>query len=222
MDVPNLIEIQRLSYERFLQREVLPPERENEGLENVFQSVFPISDFNETAFLDYVGYEIGTWECRCGEFNGLGGPGVVCPRCGEKVFYRPKYDVDECRQRGMTYANPLRVLVRLRVTQKGPEGEPIIKDIKEQKVYLGEVPLMNETGTFVFNGTERVVVSQMHRSPGVFFSLEKGRGHSSGRPLFSARIIPYRGSWLDFEFDARDILYVRIDRRRKLPCTVLL
>ncbi len=222
MDIPNLIEVQRLSYERFLQREVTPSRRENEGLENVFQSVFPISDFNETAFLDYVGYEIGIWECRCGEFRGLGGPGVVCPQCGEKVFYRPKYEMDECRQRGMSYGDPLRVIMRLRVTEKGADGRSLIKDIKEQKVYLGEVPLMTETGTFIFNGTERVIVSQMHRSPGVFFSLEKGRGHTSGRPLFSARVIPYRGSWLDFEFDARDVLYVRIDRRRKLSCTILL
>ena len=219
--IPNLIEIQLQSYERFLQTKVPPSEREDEGLENVFQSVFPISDFNGTAFLHYVGYEIGTWVSKLGEFKGLGGPVVVDPKTGEPLSYRPKHDVEECRERGMTYSDPLRIIVELQLTEKGLDGEPVVKDIKQQKVYLGEIPLMTENGTFIINGTERVVVSQMHRSPGVFFSQDSGPMHS-GRHLFSARVIPYRGSWLDFEFDSKEILHVRIDRRRKLPATTLL
>ena len=221
VEIPNLIEIQLVSYERFLQSKVPPSERENEGLENVFQSVFPISDFNETAFLNYVGYEIGSWMSKSGEFRGLGGPGVVDPKSREPLTYRPRHDMEECRERGMTYSDPLRVIVQLVLTEKGLDGEPVVKDIKEQKVYLGEIPLMTENGTFIINGTERVVVSQMHRSPGVFFSRDSGPIHS-GKHLFAARVIPYRGSWLDFEFDSKDILYVRIDRRRKLPATTLL
>ncbi|MFQ5693781.1 MAG: DNA-directed RNA polymerase subunit beta, partial [Nitrospinota bacterium] len=221
VDIPSLIDIQVKSYERFLQSKVHPSEREDEGLENVFRSVFPISDFNGTAFLNYVGYEIGTWQSKAGEFKGLGGPGVVDPKTKEPLTYRPKHDVDECRERGMSYSDPLRVIVQLVITEKGPDDEVVVKDIKEQKVYLGEIPLMTENGTFIINGTERVVVSQMHRSPGVFFSQESGPVHS-GKQLFSARVIPYRGSWLDFEFDSKDILYVRIDRRRKLPATTLL
>ncbi len=219
--IPNLIEIQLQSYERLLQSRVSPNQREDEGLENVFQSVFPISDFNGTAYLNYVGYEIGTWTSESGDFKGLGGPVVVDPKSKKPLTYRPKNDVEECRERGMTYSDPLRIIVQLVLTEKGVDGEPVIKDIKEQKVYLGEVPLMTENGTFVVNGTERVVVSQMHRSPGVFFSQDSGPIHS-GRNLYSARVIPYRGSWLDFEFDSKEILHVRIDRRRKLPATTLL
>ncbi|HJM43024.1 MAG TPA: hypothetical protein QF870_06875, partial [Nitrospinota bacterium] len=221
VDIPNLIEIQLESYERFMQSKVSPSERENEGLENVFQSVFPISDYNGTAFLNYVGYEVGSWTSKTGEFKGLGGPGVVDAKSQEPLAYRPKNDMDECRERGMSYSDPLRVIVQLVLTEKGLDDEPVVKDIKEQKVYLGEIPLMTENGTFIINGTERVVVSQMHRSPGVFFSQDSGPIHS-GKHLFSARVIPYRGSWLDFEVDSKDILYVRIDRRRKLPATTLL
>ena len=193
--MPNLIEVQRSSYEQFLQRFVRPSERVDDGLEAVFKSVFPVKDFNERATLEYVSYE----------------------------FEEPKYDVDECIQRDITYAAPLKVKLRLIVFESDEEtGARSVKDIKEQDVYMGDIPLMTEKGTFIVNGTERVIVSQMHRSPGVFFDHDKGKTHSSGKLLFGARIIPYRGSWLDFEFDAKDIVYVRIDRRRKLPATTFL
>ncbi len=195
IDLPNLIEFQKLSYERFLQTDKAPDEREEVGLQGVFKSVFPIKDFNETASLEFVSYH----------------------------FEKPKYEVEECRERGMTYAAPVKVVVRLVVWDAdAEEGVPTIRDVKEQEVYFGEVPLMTDYGTFVINGTERVVVSQLHRSPGVFFEHDKGKNQLSGKIIYSARIIPYRGSWLDFEFDAKDLLYVRIDRRRKLPVTVLL
>ncbi len=193
--MPNLIEVQRSSYEQFLQREVRPADRNGDGLEAVFKSVFPIKDFNERAVLEYVSYE----------------------------FEDPKYDVEECIQRDMTYAAPLKVKLRLIVFESDEEtGARSVKDIKEQDVYMGDIPLMTEKGTFIVNGTERVIVSQMHRSPGVFFDHDKGKTHASGKLLFAARVIPYRGSWLDFEFDAKDIVYVRIDRRRKLPATSFL
>jgi DNA-directed RNA polymerase subunit beta len=195
VQMPNLIEVQRSSYEQFLQRETRSGERRDEGIEAVFKSVFPIKDFNERAVLEYVSYE----------------------------FEEPKYDVEECIQRDMTYAAPLKVKLRLIVFETEEEtGARSVKDIKEQDVYMGDIPLMTDKGTFVVNGTERVIVSQMHRSPGVFFDHDKGKTHSSGKLLFAARIIPYRGSWLDFEFDAKDIVYVRIDRRRKLPATTFL
>ena len=223
IDLPNLIEVQQKSYSRFLQQERPPMDREDRGLEAVFKSVFPIEDFNGTSTLEYVGYEIGMWESKEGEYKGLGGSGVVCQATNQLLSYHSKYDLGECRQKGITYADPLRVLVRLVVREKGSSSEPaVIRDVKEQKVYLGEVPLMTEHGTFVINGTERVIVSQLHRSPGVFFAQEKGRSTASGKPLYVARVIPYRGSWLDFEFDLKDHLYVRIDRRRKLPVTILL
>ena len=193
--MPNLIEVQRSSYEQFLQREVRPAQRRDEGIEAVFKSVFPIKDFNERAVLEYVSYE----------------------------FEDPKYDMEECIQRDMTYAAPLKVKLRLIVFESDEEtGARSVKDIKEQDVYMGDIPLMTNKGTFIVNGTERVIVSQMHRSPGVFFDHDKGKTHSSGKLLFAARIIPYRGSWLDFEFDAKDVVYVRIDRRRKLPATTFL
>ena len=193
--MPNLIEVQRSSYEQFLQREVRPADRRDEGIEAVFKSVFPIKDFNERAVLEYVSYE----------------------------FEPPKYDMEECTQRDMTYAAPLKVKLRLIVFESDEEtGARSVKDIKEQDVYMGDIPLMTNKGTFIVNGTERVIVSQMHRSPGVFFDHDKGKTHSSGKLLFAARIIPYRGSWLDFEFDAKDVVYVRIDRRRKLPATTFL
>ncbi|MDO8461928.1 MAG: DNA-directed RNA polymerase subunit beta, partial [Deltaproteobacteria bacterium] len=193
--IPNLIEIQRKSFEKFLQRNLPVDKKELQGLQSVFKSVFPIRDFNNTASLEFVSYHLD----------------------------KPKYDVAECRQRGMTYAAPMRVVVRLVVWDTDAEtGAQSIRDVKEQEVYFGEIPLMTDTGTFIVNGTERVIVSQLHRSPGIFFEHDKGKTHSSGKLLYSARIIPYRGSWLDFEFDLKDILYVRIDRRRKLPATVLL
>ena len=193
--MPNLIEVQRSSYEQFLQRDVRPADRNGDGLEAVFKSVFPIKDFNERAVLEYVSYE----------------------------FEDPKYDVEECIQRDMTYAAPLKVKLRLIVFENDEEtGARSVKDIKEQDVYMGDIPLMTDKGTFIVNGTERVIVSQMHRSPGVFFDHDKGKTHASGKLLFAARVIPYRGSWLDFEFDAKDIVYVRIDRRRKLPATSFL
>jgi DNA-directed RNA polymerase, beta subunit len=195
-EMPNLIEVQKTSYDQFLQ--VDKPEsgtRHDEGLQAVFASVFPIQDFSETSRLEYVDY----------------------------YFEEPKYDVEECQQRSMTFAAPLKVTLRLIVFDVDEEtGAKSVKDIKEQDVYMGDVPFMTENGTFIVNGTERVIVSQMHRSPGVFFDHDKGKTHSSGKLLFAARVIPYRGSWLDFEFDAKDIIHVRIDRRRKLPVTTLL
>jgi DNA-directed RNA polymerase subunit beta len=195
IEMPNLIEVQRSSYEKFLQMETRPEARIIAGLEEVFRSVFPIRDFSDRAELDFVRYELEP----------------------------PKYDVDECQQRGMTYAAPLKVTLRLSVFDVDEEtGLRSIRDIKEQDVYMVDMPLMTTNGTFIINGTERVIVSQMHRSPGVFFDHDKGKTHASGKYLFAARVIPYRGSWLDFEFDAKDHLYVRIDRRRKLPVTTLL
>ncbi len=193
--MPNLIEVQKASYDQFLLVKEPVGGRPDEGLQTVFKSVFPISDFSNTSMLEFVKYE----------------------------FEAPKYDVDECRQRGMTYAAPLKVTLRLIVFDIDEEtGAKSVKDIKEQDVYMGDIPLMTNNGTFIVNGTERVIVSQMHRSPGVFFDHDKGKTHSSGKLLFAARIIPYRGSWLDIEFDAKDIVYARIDRRRKIPVTSLL
>jgi DNA-directed RNA polymerase subunit beta len=193
--MPNLIEVQKTSYDQFLQVKKPDDGRLDEGLQAVFSSVFPIKDFAENSLLEYVDYH----------------------------FEDPKYDVEECQQRSMTYAAPLKVTLRLIVFDVDQEtGAKSVKDIKEQDVYMGDIPFMTENGTFVINGTERVIVSQMHRSPGVFFDHDKGKTHSSGKLLFAARVIPYRGSWLDFEFDAKDILHVRIDRRRKLPATSLL
>src|SRR5512134_3789851 len=195
IDIPNLIDIQKRSYEKFLQKDVPSDQREDVGLQAVFKSVFPIRDFSESSSLEFVSYHLD----------------------------KPKYDVDECRQRGMTFAAPIKVVIRLVVWDVNEEtGVQSIRDVKEQEVYFGEIPLMTESGTFIINGTERVIVAQLHRSPGIFFEHDKGKTHSSGKLLYSARVIPYRGSWLDFEFDHKDILYVRIDRRRKMPATVLL
>src|SRR5271163_2488229 len=188
-EMPNLIEVQKASYDQFLMVDEPPGGRLDEGLQAVFRSVFPISDFSGTSMLEFVRYE----------------------------FEPPKYDVDECRQRGMTFAAPLKVTLRLIVFDIDEEtGAKSVKDIKEQDVYMGDIPLMTMNGTFIVNGTERVIVSQMHRSPGVFFDHDKGKTHSSGKLLFAARVIPYRGSWLDIEFDAKDIVFARIDRRRKI------
>src|SRR5918912_207054 len=195
IDIPNLIDIQKQSYEKFLQKDVPLEKREEVGLQGVFKSVFPIKDFSETSSIEFVSYALD----------------------------KPKYDVDECRQRGMTFAAPIKVTVRLVVWDTNEEtGAQSIRDVKEQEVFFGEIPLMTDSGTFIINGTERVIVSQLHRSPGVFFDHDKGKTHSSGKLLYSARVIPYRGSWLDFEFDHKDIIYVRIDRRRKMHATVLL
>ena len=193
--MPDLIEVQKTSYDAFLQAGVAADDRTDSGLQAVFNSAFPIRDFSGRSQFDYVAYALD----------------------------RPKFDVEECQQRGVTYAAPLRVTLRLIVWDIEEEtGSRSVRDVKEQDVFMGDMPLMTDKGTFVINGTERVVVSQMHRSPGVFFDHDKGKTHSSGKYLFAARVIPYRGSWLDFEFDARDIVHVRIDRRRKLPATTLL
>ena len=247
--IPNLIEIQKKSYERFLQMNRLPSEREDAGLQSVFKSVFPISDFRENSSLEFIEYSIGNWECKCGRLAGLhhlrkpcvncghtlvadpyGEHEVLCPRCGKPndargdicdicgntVGLKLKYDVDECQERGMTYAVPLKVTIRLVVWNKDPEtGVKTIRDIKEQEVYFGDIPLMTDNGTFIINGTERVIVSQLHRSPGAFF-------HSEDKTLYIAQIIPYRGSWVEFEYDAKNLLYVRIDRKRKFLATVFL
>src|SRR6202041_388086 len=194
-EMPNLIEVQKASYDQFLMVDEPVGGRLDEGLQAVFRSVFPISDFSGTSMLEFVRYE----------------------------FEPPKYDVDECRQRGMTYAAPLKVTLRLIVFDIDEETGPKSgKDLKEEDVYMGDIPLMTMNGTFVVNGTERVIVSQMHRSPGVFFDHDKGKTHSSGKLLFAARVIPYRGSWLDIEFDAKDIVFARIDRRRQIPVTSLM
>jgi DNA-directed RNA polymerase subunit beta len=247
--IPNLIEIQKKSYERFLQMNRLPSEREDAGLQSVFKSVFPISDFRENSSLEFIEYSIGNWECKCSKLQGLhhlrkpcsncgatliadpyGDREVLCPRCGKAnqargdvcdicgntVGLKLKYDVDECQERGMTYAVPLKVTIRLVVWNKDPEtGVKTIRDIKEQEVYFGDIPLMTENGTFIINGTERVIVSQLHRSPGAFF-------HSEDKTLYVAQIIPYRGSWVEFEYDSKNLLYVRIDRKRKFLATVFL
>jgi len=220
IDVPNLIEIQINSYERFLLWDIKPEDRRaDEGLESVFRSIFPITDASETAVLEYLGYEIGIWEAGGVEYEGLGGPGII-DGAGNEVFCRQKHEADECRQRGMTYIAPLRVMLRLTLYEKDEQSkEKRVSEVKEQKVYFGEVPLMTDNGTFIINGTERVVVSQMHRSPGAFFSSDKNK--TTAKSGFTARLIPARGSWLDFEFDSKDILYVRVDRRRKLPVSVL-
>src|ERR1700748_1486371 len=193
--MPNLIEVQKSSYDKFLQANSPLDVRQKSGLWDVFKSVFPIKDFSGKGELEFVAYELEP----------------------------PKYDVEECQQRGMTFSAPLKVTLRLVVWDIDEDtGARSVRDIKEQDVYMGDMPLMTDHGTFIINGTERVIVSQMHRSPGVFFDHDKGKTHSSGKYLFAARVIPYRGSWLDFEFDSKDLVYVRIDRKRKLPVTTLL
>src|SRR5688500_4826647 len=193
LEVPFLLAIQVDSYREFLQENIDPAKREDCGLHAALKSVFPISSYSGNAALEYVGYRLGD----------------------------PAFDERECRQRGMSYGAPLRVTVRLVIYDR-ESSVKAIKYVKEQEVYMGEIPLMTDNGTFIVNGTERVIVSQLHRSPGVFFDHDRGKTHSSGKLLYSARIIPYRGSWLDFEFDPKDALFTRIDRRRKLPVTVLL
>ncbi len=196
MEPPKLMKLQISSYEDFLQRDIPPARREEKGLQSVFKSVFPIFDFNKTISLEFVSYSLE----------------------------EPKYSVQECKARGSSYESPLKVTVRLVFYDVDQEDEDnkTISSIKEQEVYLGNIPLMTETGSFVYNGTERVIVSQLHRSPGIIFEHDSGKKHSSGKLLYSARIIPHRGSWLDFEFDHKNVLYARIDRKRKLHATVIL
>src|SRR5574337_181742 len=194
VSMPNLIEVQKKSFVQFLQLDLKPEERKDVGLQAVFKSAFPIKDFSGNASLEFVKYSL----------------------------LEPKYTVDECHQKGMTYASPIKILVRLIMWDKDAEtGAQSIRDIKEQEVYFGEIPLMTDNGSFIINGTERVIVSQLHRSPGAFFEFEKPKGFT-GKVLYTARVIPYHGSWLDFEFDQKDWLYVRIDKRRKMPATILL
>ena len=252
IQIPNLIEVQKKSYERFLQMNMLPEEREDTGLQAVFNSVFPISDFRGVSTLEFISYSIGNWECKCSNLKGLhhlrstckscgatiatnpfqAEPTVMCPKCGttnknqvtfcnkcgDPVQLNLKYDVAECQERGMTYAAPLKVIIRLTIFDKDPDtGAKTIRDIKEQEVYFGEIPLMTENGTFIINGTERVIVSQLHRSPGVFFESTPSKSY------FLGKIIPYRGSWVEFEYEtAKNILYVRIDRKRKFLATIFL
>ncbi len=250
IEIPNLIEVQKRSYERFLQMDLLPSEREDIGLQAVFNSVFPITDFRGISQLDFVDYSIGNWECKCGNLRGLHhlrstckncGHTVItdpfkigdvlctkcgtfnknvvtfCNKCGDPVALQLKYDVTECQERGMTFAAPLKVTIRLTIYDKDSDtGHKSIRDIKEQEVYFGEVPLMTDNGTFVINGTERVIVSQLHRSPGVFFET------NAQKTYFLGKIIPYRGSWVEFEYDTKNLLYVRIDRKRKLLATIFL
>jgi DNA-directed RNA polymerase subunit beta len=250
IQIPNLIEVQKNSYQRFLQMDLLPSEREDSGLQSVFTSVFPIQDFRGLSQLDFVDYAIGNWECKCGHLRGLHhlratcrncGASVVtnpyktgdvicskcgafnknaptfCNKCGDPVTLQLKYDVNECQERGMTYAAPLRVTIRLTTYDKDPDtGAKTIRDIKEQEVFFGDIPLMTDNGTFTINGTERVIVSQLHRSPGVFYES------ANNRTYFLGKIIPYRGSWVEFEYDTKNILYVRIDRKRKFLGSIFL
>src|SRR5512141_703578 len=244
--IPNLIEVQRESYNRFLQMDLIPEERQSTVLQSVFRSAFPISDFRETATLDFVEYQIGNWQCKCGNLEGLRflraacksckasikvdplRPGEtlchvcgtfnsvrpeLCPNCGEPVGLKHKHDQQECQERGMSYSVPLKVKIRLTVYDKDPDTNvKSIRDIKEEEVFFGEIPLMTDNGTFIINGTERVIVSQLHRSPGVFFK----RGQ-----LFVAKIIPYRGSWVEFEYDQKNLLYVRVGKRKFLATIFL-
>src|SRR6201986_2256379 len=250
IQIPNLIEVQRRSYERFLQMDKLPSEREDNGLQSVFTSVFPITDFRNISQLDFVDFSIGNWECKCGHLKGLHHlrtacsncgsmvitdpflPGdVLCPKCGhynkntpdfcnkcgDPVSLQLKYDQQECEERGMTFSAPLKVTVGLTIYDKDPEtGNKTIRDIKEQEVFFGDIPLMTPNGTFIVNGTERLIVSQLHRSPGVFFET------ANNRTYFLGKIIPYRGSWVEFEYDQKNTLYVRIDRKRKFLGTIFL
>jgi DNA-directed RNA polymerase subunit beta len=250
VQIPNLIDVQKKSYQRFLQMDLLPSEREDTGLQSVFTSVFPIQDFRGLSQLDFVDYAIGNWECKCGHLRGLHhlratcrncGASVVtnpyrtgdvicskcgtfnkntptfCNKCGDPVTLQLKYDVSECQERGMTYSAPLKVTIRLTIYDKDPEtGAKSIRDIKEQEVFFGDIPLMTENGTFTINGTERVIVSQLHRSPGVFYETANNRSY------FLGKIIPYRGSWVEFEYDTKNLLYVRIDRKRKFLGSIFL
>ena len=246
--LPNMIQVQRASYEDFLQMDLLPEERLSAGLQSVLSTIFPFTDFRETCELQFVRYEIGNWSCRCGRLAGLGHLRLVCEHCGEPfragdpheeevvcphcgkanrnriescgvcgtpVGLRLPFSANECRERGMTYAVPVRLTFRLVTFDIEEDGTRQVRDVKEEELYFGELPLMTDTGTFIINGTERVIVSQLHRSPGVFFTLE-GPNH------YLAKVVPYRGSWIEFEYDTKQVLWVRIDRKRRLPGTVFL
>ncbi|MBZ0089646.1 MAG: DNA-directed RNA polymerase subunit beta, partial [Thermoanaerobaculia bacterium] len=247
--IPNLIDVQKRSYDRFLQMNLLPEERANHGLQAVFTSIFPFSDFRETCSLDFVRYSIGEWQCKCSELKGLEYLRMTCSNCGSKIMTdhpheetvtcqqcgflnknrvtkcdicgnpvdpHLEYTIPDCQERGMTFAVPLKVTFRLFVYDKDPEtGARMMRDAKEEEVYFGEIPLMTDHGTFIINGTERVIVSQLHRSPGVFFTKD-------GTRTYLAKIIPYRGSWVEFEYDQKEVLSVRIDRKRKFHGTVFL
>ncbi|MGB6369129.1 MAG: DNA-directed RNA polymerase subunit beta, partial [Thermoanaerobaculia bacterium] len=249
LSIPNLIDVQRKSYERFLQMNLLPEERANQGLQSVFTNIFPFSDFRETCSLDFVKYTIGDWQCKCGELKGLEYLRMTCSNCGAKIMTEHPHEetvtctecgvvnknrvtrcdicgnpvdlqlthsISECQERGMTHAVPLRVTFRLFVYDKDPEtGARMMRDAKEEEVYFGDIPLMTDNGTFIINGTERVIVSQLHRSPGVFFTKQSPRS-------YLAKIIPYRGSWVEFEYDQKEVLSIRIDRKRKFHGTVFL
>lgn len=242
LPIPNLIDVQKRSYDRFLQMNLLPEERANHGLQAVFTGIFPFSDFRETCSLDFVKYSIGDWQCKCSELKGLEYLRMTCSNCGSKIMtehpheetvtcgqcgavnknrvtkcdicgnpvdLQLPYSIPDCQERGLTFAVPLKVTFRLFVYDKDPEtGARMMRDAKEEEVYFGEIPLMTDHGTFIINGTERVIVSQLHRSPGVFFTKE-------GPRTFLAKVIPYRGSWVEFEYDQKEILSVRIDRKRK-------
>jgi DNA-directed RNA polymerase subunit beta len=248
--IPNLLEVQKQSYRRFLQMDMLPDERSDIGLESVFNSVFPITDFRGTSSLEFVEYSIGDWECKCGKLSGIQHLRGRCQKCGATVVLKPgttedvtcgacgtrnrnevehcgdcgdpvalklKYDIEECKERGMTFAVPLKVTIRLVIWDKDPDTEvKTIRDIKEQEVYFGDIPLMTGNGIFIINGTERVIVSQLHRSPGVFFEANPQKIY------YLAKIIPYRGSWVEFEHDKKNLLNIRIDRKRKFLATTFL
>ena len=216
--LPNLIEVQHRSYERFLQKDQRPEDREEIGLQAVFRSIFPISDFRENCELSFLEYSVGRWACSCGELEGIeqARRETVCPYCGDRAHLKVEHDVEQCQQRGKTFAVPLKVKIRLTVYDRDPETDRrSIHDIKEEEVFFGDIPLMTENGTFIINGTERVVVSQLHRSPGVFF-------HEVDRGSYLAQVVPYRGSWLEFETDAKGLLQVRIDRKKRFPATIFL
>ena len=216
--LPNLIEVQHRSYERFLQKDIRPEDREEIGLQAVFRSIFPISDFRDNCELSFLEYSVGRWACSCGELEGIeeARQETVCPYCGDRAHLKVEHDVEQCQQRGKTFAVPLKVKIRLTVYDRDPETDQrSIHDIKEEEVFFGDIPLMTENGTFIINGTERVVVSQLHRSPGVFF-------HEVDRGCYLAQVVPYRGSWLEFETDAKGLLQVRIDRKKRFPATIFL
>ncbi len=218
--LPDLIEVQHRSYERFLQKDLQPPDREEIGLQAVFKSIFPIKDFRETCELDFLEYTVGRWACGCGELEGIEhtSEDEVCNYCGDRVHLKVDHDVEQCQQRGKTYAVPLKVKIRLTVWDRDPDtNQRSIHDIKEEEVFFGAIPLMTRNGTFIINGSERVVVSQLHRSPGVFF--HKNKDH---RDCYQAQVVPYRGSWLEFETDHKGLLQVRIDRKKRFPATIFL
>ena len=216
--LPDLIEVQHRSYERFLQKDLKHEDREDIGLQAVFKSIFPIKDFRDNCELDFLEYQVGSWACSCGDLEGIHHveEETVCSYCGDRVHLKFEHDVEQCQQRSKTFAVPLRVKIRLTVWDRDAEtNQKSIHDIKEEEVFFGDIPLMTGNGTFIINGTERVVVSQLHRSPGVFFNNPE-------RDVHVAQVVPYRGSWLEFETDSKGLLQVRIDRKKRFPATILL